>query len=297
MNFKPSLLPFITVIVPHKNNSKKLIRLLASIPDDNDIEILVVDDKSNRENYESILKVFKPNLKVVVNSTSQSNAGVARNTGISIAKGKWILFADSDDCFSDNAFSLFKSALNERDNMDVVLFNCYAKKEGGEDSTRADVVQFLMRQFPNNYDNVLYYWVVPWGKAIKRSIIDENGLFFDSCVAANDVMFSTRLAGVSKNIDAIDEYVYCCYESPHSITATLTEEKAISRLSVMIDRNSYMIMNDIDCRLGFGAKFFIKSKPWRLNAEKMNVYFSWARQLFLYSITYVVVKSKVFLKK
>lgn len=39
-------------------------------------------------------------------------AGYARNTGLSHAKGKWIIFADADDFFYENAFVEFDKLSN-----------------------------------------------------------------------------------------------------------------------------------------------------------------------------------------
>ena len=47
-------------------------------------------------------------------------AGGARNEGIKIAKGKWVIFADADDYFEPNAFSSFDKFLTQ--NMTLYIF-------------------------------------------------------------------------------------------------------------------------------------------------------------------------------
>lgn len=85
-----------SIIIPHFNDFKSLERLLNSIPSRDDIEIIVIDDKSTDE-YD--LDSIKSKCIFLNNETPIKSAGTCRNIGLKIAKGKWLLFADSDDVF------------------------------------------------------------------------------------------------------------------------------------------------------------------------------------------------------
>ena len=81
-------------IIPHKNSVKLLNRCLDSIPQREDIEIIVVDDNSDEK------PIVKRTVEVVYLTYKESNgAGKARNIGITKAKGRWLLFADCDDYY------------------------------------------------------------------------------------------------------------------------------------------------------------------------------------------------------
>lgn len=71
-----------SIIIPHKNCPDLLRRCVDSIPEREDVQIIVVDDNSDEGKKQS-LKEFK-NLQVVLLDSSQSkSAGRARNVGIS----------------------------------------------------------------------------------------------------------------------------------------------------------------------------------------------------------------------
>ena len=94
------MIPDYSIIIPHKNTPELLNRLLNTIPEDDCIQVVVVDDNSNPS-----LKPlsFRKNVEVILLDANQSKgAGKARNVGIERAVGKWLLFADSDDFFVEN---------------------------------------------------------------------------------------------------------------------------------------------------------------------------------------------------
>ena len=273
--------PVISIVIPHKNSSNTVEKLVDTIPNVPEIEVIVVDDKSYLEEFLFLLKLRdkRSNLVVIQNEDEESNAGIARNIGLSHVNGQWVLFADSDDEFLDNAFDVFfKTALDYRD-FDVVLFRCRSLDEVRNPSSRAEKVNSLIECYPDNIDTILYEWLVPWGKLIKFDLIEDNKLRFDSCLASNDVMFSTKLAAHAKNVSVINVEVYCCFLRVGSLTSSIDEDKALSRLSVLVSRNKYLSNKDVKIRRDVGFTYFKKSKPWKLNREKLGIYFAWFWQL------------------
>ena len=93
-------------IIPHKNCPDLLQRCVDSIPERDDVQIIVVDDNSD-SNKKPALKERK-NLQIILLDAAQSKgAGRARNVGLEHAKGKWLVFSDSDDFFVNNLSDLF----------------------------------------------------------------------------------------------------------------------------------------------------------------------------------------------
>lgn len=89
-----------SIIIPHKNIPNLLQRCLASIPRREDIQIIIVDDKSDvvEVDFECFPGVGEQCVEVYFTKEGKG-AGYARNVGLKYAKGKWLLFVDSDDFF------------------------------------------------------------------------------------------------------------------------------------------------------------------------------------------------------
>lgn len=123
----------LSVIVPVYGVAKYLSKCVDSLlaQDISDYEIILIDDGSPDECPEICdqYAVQYTNIKVV----HQANAGLsaARNSGIKVAQGEYILFVDSDDYLQPNTLgALLEHA--ERDNLDVLRFRYQNVKESGE---------------------------------------------------------------------------------------------------------------------------------------------------------------------
>lgn len=92
----------VSVIIPSYNREKTIIRAIESVLNQtyNNIEVIVVDDCSSDNTIKILNKKYSGNTQVKIEKLStNSGACVARNRGISLSKGKYIAFLDSDDEF------------------------------------------------------------------------------------------------------------------------------------------------------------------------------------------------------
>ena len=113
----------LSIIIPHYNTPKLLCKLLDSIPNIPQIEVLVIDDNSNYDitYYKQCkMKYEKRNVTFYENDPNKKGAGNARNIGLTYAKGKWLLFADADDFFLQDFWSIIKQFIN--DEADIIYF-------------------------------------------------------------------------------------------------------------------------------------------------------------------------------
>lgn len=122
-----------TVIIPHKNCPDLLERCVDSIPIRNDIQVVVVvdDNSDNVEKIKELESKYHNRNILFVYTKDGKGAGFARNQGLNMAKGKWLLFSDSDDFFAENAFSCFDEYLDSE--YDIVFF----KHQGIDSETLA----------------------------------------------------------------------------------------------------------------------------------------------------------------
>ena len=98
--------PKISVIMPVYNAEKTIERAILSVINQtyNNIELILINDGST-DGTENIMKSYleKEN-KIDIRYYFQKNSGpsIAKNLGINMAKGEYILFVDSDDTISEN---------------------------------------------------------------------------------------------------------------------------------------------------------------------------------------------------
>ncbi len=95
----------ISVIVPVYNVKDKLERCINSILNQTftDFELLLIDDGSTDCSLEICNKFLNADERVIVFSKENGGVSIARNTGLGVAKGKYVVFIDSDD-FVDSEY-------------------------------------------------------------------------------------------------------------------------------------------------------------------------------------------------
>jgi glycosyltransferase involved in cell wall biosynthesis len=149
-----------SVIIPHRNSISTLERAILSIPNNPDIQIIIVDNSFIPLKVEdiSIDRSFE-----ILYSNYNLGAGGARNLGVRNALGKWLLFLDSDDHFDSSAFNVFYSYLHS-DN-EVIFCSQAAFSSMNSNSDRGNEylrlnLDFIDKKISENqlrYQNIEYY--------------------------------------------------------------------------------------------------------------------------------------------
>jgi len=109
-------MPFFSIIIPVYNVEKYLVTCIESVlcQEFKDFEILLINDGS-LDCSPQICEDFKKKYNQFISVLHKENSGLsaARNTGISMAQGQYLVFLDSDDWLNDNSLiSLFRSIKN-----------------------------------------------------------------------------------------------------------------------------------------------------------------------------------------
>lgn len=96
--------------------------MISSIPERDDLQIVVVDDCSKSEEVETLKGLSHQNLQIVLMEHNHG-AGFARNEGLKRISSEWVTFVDSDDMFVENAFEV----LDDYVELDYDLLCYYVK--------------------------------------------------------------------------------------------------------------------------------------------------------------------------
>lgn len=131
----------LSIIVPIYNVAPYLRKCVDSLlaQDISDYEIILVDDGSTDDSgaiADELVHAFSLSplaSRLQLRVIHQSNAGLsaARNTGIAVAQGDYILFVDSDDYLQPNVLGALMAQV-ERDDLDVLRFRYQNVRESGD---------------------------------------------------------------------------------------------------------------------------------------------------------------------
>lgn len=96
-----------SVIIPCYNSSEWIIKCLNSIPKRDDVEIICINDGSTDDTIDKLTKYKQKKNKDLIVFGFSKNRGVscARNQGIDIASGEYLVMIDSDDYIYPDVFN------------------------------------------------------------------------------------------------------------------------------------------------------------------------------------------------
>lgn len=239
-----------SIIIPHKNVPDLLERLLNSIPVREDTEIIIIDDHSDPEkvDFDSFPGLKRENTQVVFLDESKG-AGFARNLGISKAVGKWLLFADADDFYTDKLNDLLDRFKDDAIT-DVVYLNAQKYYENN------GVIQpmYFSKYFDRYEKNKLYaekvirynIWT-PWTRMVKREFVERNSLRYEEIPVGNDKMFCLGCSQFAKNIEIEKKIVYNYFVPENgSVTFSYTKRKDKLQSSLELKNRVNHLYSQVD---------------------------------------------------
>lgn len=251
-----------TFIIPHYNIPELLKRCIDSIPERDDVQIIVVDDCSpaSKELVDAINYLSKRSGVEFYKTPQGGSAGRARNIGIEHAIGKWLIFADSDDFFAPELSDAMDTFVNE--DVDVVYFNF--KGVLSDDITKASNRESEYCSYFKNYESsknekdFRFNYITPWGKFIKLQMVLDNNIKFDEIRYANDVMFSVLVGCKAKTILPIDIPLYVLTERPGSLTSGFCQKPGETITRCRVALNAYKTIKNNGFDFDFKYESFIK---------------------------------------
>ena len=205
----------ISVVIPCYNVEKYIEECLNSICRQtySDLEIICVDDGSTDSTVKIIENYQRNDQRITLLRQENQYAGVARNNGMDIAIGEYIIFLDGDDFFDTKMIDkMLRSAI--QCDSDIVLCDGYfyddktkeitepsyllnshiLKKQGGVFSCRVASEKIFQITNP-----------APWNKLYKREFIDREGLRFQELKRANDDYFVSMSLVLAERISYVEE--------------------------------------------------------------------------------------------
>ena len=286
-----------SIIIPHRASLNLLKRALDSVPDRDDIQVLIIDNTPYKIDF-SLLQPNRTNKVLLCHSDIEKGAGHARNIGLKKATGEWLLFLDADDFFTQNAFEHFDKYIHT--DYDIVYFSSTSMfsdtlKTANRHKYYAGVVNDYVLGKENAEDILRFTYSSPCSKLVRNKLIKDHAIQFDEVPASNDLMFSIKSGYMAKKIYANKFPAYCMTVNSGSLTNTITKKNSRSRFCVYIQQYKFMtaigkpqyrfeLMSVVIDSLQFGIKEFF----WYIHTaqkEKVSIFLNfnkWHKLLKMY---------------
>lgn len=229
--------PFFTIILPIYNVEKYLDRCINSIlsQDFKDYEIILIDDGSP-DNCPQICDTWEQKDKRIKTIHKQNEGlGMARNTGLENANGKYVFFIDSDDYILPGLFSEMFEYLNNK--LCDIVFYGFQRTDKNDNILSKSIPNPYKDYYDKNYEirNELLadfiaqnprsavetnLNVTAWNCCISREFLNENKLRFVSerRYISEDLYFYLDICEYLNRVGFIKKVYYSYCQNEGSLT-------------------------------------------------------------------------------
>lgn len=233
---------FFTIIIPHKNIPSLLQRCLNSIPNRNDLQVIIVDDNSDSDkvDFNHFPGLNNPQCKVIFTKEGKG-AGYARNVALKEADSKWVLFADADDYYSEN-LNAFLDKYRDTDFQTVYFCNGTVSNDTLEPLDEDRFVDSLLKECEIKHDMgpLRYKSYAPWTKMTQLSLIKQHDLRYQEIKASNDSLFNVMVGRFADKFDIYKDVVYMRTIRRGSLAHTISAANNLARLNCGYKVNEFL---------------------------------------------------------
>jgi len=192
--------PKISIIIPVYNSEIYLHHCLSSLQRQTlqEIEIICINDGSTDCSASKLEQIAGVDNRLVVIQQQNSGPAAARNTGLAMARGKYIGFVDSDDWVADDYFELLYLHAEKHD---ADLVRTEYIEVYGEMTKPSYANQYLAQRFlANSPLSVIDHIHVIWNAIYRTDYLRVNRIdYFDTnCDGVEDVPFTARAVHYSQ---------------------------------------------------------------------------------------------------
>lgn len=207
-------MPKISVIVPFRNASAYLPRCLASLQQEGDFEVVLVNDRST-DDWKCVTDSFGFHVE---NNMSVPGVSGARNWGLYKATGEWVTFLDADDKWLKGAYRTFCGAIDDEHN--IVQFN---HSRTYRDGTTA--FKHANKGGVYSLDSLPRMWSGVWNKLYRADFLKRNMIRFDADLRNGEdwifnldcLMHDDRI----KHAPYREVVLMRCFDNPTSLSRTV----------------------------------------------------------------------------
>ncbi len=261
--------PAISVIVPIYNVEKYLGKCLMSLKKQTfgDFEALLIDDGTPDNSMAIAEKIASDDKRFMIFHKENGGLSDARNFGLDRARGKYIVFVDSDDFVHEDYLKVLYNECQKND-ADIsycrfwhdfikfgILIPSINPKKGVLQRDKA--LDLILR------DKLLHSYA--WNKMYKRSLFSDNDIRYPT-MYFEDIATSPKLIFHANKVAVSNRFLYYYVKRPGSILATMNSKKIDDlMLSILMCRDYIQSRGEYE-------KFSKAIKRCAKKMELVNIY-------------------------
>ncbi len=213
----------LSIIIPAYNVEKYIVKCLDSLLMQQvlDCEIIVINDGST-DNTSNVVNEYITNTSkniLLINSQNEGQ-GIARNRGIELAKGKYIMFVDADDYVMANSLHLLINRMNS-ENLDILCGN-YEKVDLNGKVIPKNNIEKVLKFTSNVVDAPTFlsenfgFLCYTWTFIYKTEFIKHLDVHFKGKIYLEDTEWLSRIIVNAKRISMLNISFYNYVQTPTS---------------------------------------------------------------------------------
>lgn len=259
-------MPLISVIVPIYNAEKYLPQCLDSILNQTyrNLEIVCVNDGSTDGSFSVLSEYAKRDSRIIVKDKINGGVSKARNMGLDIITGEYVLFVDADDWLEPDTCEQAFDAMSECD-CDVVLWSYVSERKGAQSFKQlfagdrvfdeGECRDLLHRRFVGIIGEELAHPELAdslcpvWGKLYKRDLIADSGVRFTDLSEIGtyeDGLFNLEVFGFVKKAVYLDKCFYHYRRNNEDSATSRYNPNLFDQWQTLFGRmNKYIADNDL----------------------------------------------------
>ena len=198
----------ISVIIPVYNAEKYIGNCIGSILKQSCscTEIIVVDDGSTDKSIEIAERLLSAsNIDYRIVSQENQGVAVARNHGIALAKGEWVIAIDSDDCIDKDTFRIVMENIGEND---VAMFDFIVNGKATISNVNEKSIVLTGKDAIEGFYSRKYRFIAP-ASLIRKSFLEKNGIKYDeACKFAEDDLYVWKVLSKAEHVLYVNMPLY-----------------------------------------------------------------------------------------
>ncbi len=229
--------PLVSIIIPVYNAQKHIGRCLESVRRQTykNLEIILINDGSSDVSLPVCQMYARIDPRIVLVDKANSGVSATRNLGLSLAKGEYLQFVDSDDYLAPWATALLVQKAREND-ADMVISHYYRVQPGETDEKtgqqeKDSVVPYGFlpegfydkRGFAENLmkEPASFYYGVMWNKLYRREIVERYNIqCSEELEWSEDFLFNLEFIRYAERFYSLASPLYYYVQNPQSLCNT-----------------------------------------------------------------------------